>query len=400
MTYTPSEEILDKYADVLINYALNDYAGVKPGETVVLQVSECAKPMLHALYKTVLKAGANPIVQFLPDGLSRTFFECANDDQLAFFPEHLLRGRVQQADHFCSVIGEVDKHELKGVPPDKIMRRAQAFKPYRDWREEKENAGKLTWTYALYGTQAMADEVGSSLEEYWDQIIRACYLDEEDPVSSWKQTAQEIEEIKSWLDSLKIQEIRVVAENTDLTVRLGPGRKWLGASGRNIPSFEVFISPDWRGTNGHIQFTEPLYRYGNLIKRARLEFTDGIVTSFSAEEGEDVLKEMLKTENANKVGEFSLTDKRHSRITRFMGETLFDENVGGEHGNTHIAIGNAYKDSYPGDPSEVSDGQWQELGYNESVEHCDIVSTAPRVVTATLADGSQKVIYENGSFTL
>jgi len=400
MTYTPPQEILEKYADILINYALNDYAGVKPGQSVVLQVPECAKPMLVALYRATLKAGAHPIIQLLPDDLSRTFFELANEDQLTYFPDKLLRGRVEQADHFVSIIADVDKHELKGINPQKIMKRAQSFKLYREWREEKENAGKLTWTLALYGTQAMADEVGLSLEEYWQEIIQACYLDQEDPVSDWRRIGREIATIKNWLDGLMIQEVHVQSHDTDLKVRLGPQRKWLGASGRNIPSFELFISPDWRGTEGYIQFTEPLYRYGNLIKRARLEFKDGVVVNASAEEGEEVLKEMLKTEGADKVGEFSLTDKRHSRITKFMGETLFDENVGGEHGNTHIAIGSAYKDSYPGDPSTVSESEWNSMGYNESVEHCDIVSTAPRIVTATLADGSKKVIYENGSFTL
>jgi aminopeptidase len=59
-----------------------------------------------------------------------------------------------------------------------------------------------------------------------------------------------------------------------------------------------------------------------------------------------MLLEMISAENANKIGEFSLTDKRLSRITRFMADTLYDENVGGEYGNTHIAVGNAYKDSY------------------------------------------------------
>lgn len=98
------------------------------------------------------------------------------------------------------------------------------------------------------------------------------------------------------------------------------------------------------------------------------------------------------------VGEFSLTDRRLSRITKFMGETLFDENVGGEQGNTHIALGSAYKDSYTKDPSKVSKEQWEELGFNESSVHTDIVSTNKRKVTATLKDGSKKVIYENGEF--
>jgi aminopeptidase len=83
---------------------------------------------------------------------------------------------------------------------------------------------------------------------------------------------------------------------------------------------------------------------------------------------------MLKSVNANKVGEFSLTDSRFSRITHLMAETLYDENSGGQFGNTHLAIGSAYKDCYRGDVSAVPKAQWKKMGYNQSSEHTDIVS--------------------------
>jgi aminopeptidase len=109
---------------------------------------------------------------------------------------------------------------------------------------------------------------------------------------------------------------------------------------------------------------------------------------------------MVATENADKVGEFSLTDRRFSRITRFMAETLYDENVGGPFGNTHIALGKSYHDCYDGDPGTVSAEEWQRLGFNESTVHTDIVSTSDRAVTAKLRDGSTRVIYSGGEFQL
>ena len=110
---------------------------------------------------------------------------------------------------------------------------------------------------------------------------------------------------------------------------------------------------------------------------------------------------MIAQENADKVGEVSLTDKRHSRITKFMATTLFDENAGGEFGNTHIALGNAYKDTYPGDIANVSDEEWKEMGYNSCPKvHTDIVSTTNRTVTAILEDNSEKIIYADGKFKL
>ena len=120
----------------------------------------------------------------------------------------------------------------------------------------------------------------------------------------------------------------------------------------------------------------------------------------SADQNEAVLKEMIATEGADRVGEFSLTDKRLSRITRFMAHTLYDENVGGPFGNTHIALGRSYQDAYTGDPSGVAGEEWERLGFNNSSVHTDIVSTADRVVTARLRGGGERVIYRDGEFQL
>ena len=398
MSYQPSADLLDKYADVMINFALNSGEGVKPGEVVQLRVPEVAKPMLVALRRAVLKAGAHPLVLFTPDDFSREFFELASDEQLSFFAENYHRGTVDQIDHTVAILAETDKRELSGIPSSKIMAAQKAMKPYMDWRRAKESAGDYTWTLALYGTQAMADEVDMSLEDYWGEIIKACYLDEEAPAAKWQALYTELYATKAKLDALSIEKLHVEAEDTDLWVQIGADRKWLGGSGRNIPSFELFISPDWRGTSGRIQFTEPLYRYGSLIKGAYLEFENGCVTKATATEGEELLREMIAVENADKVGEFSLTDRRFSRITKFMGLTLYDENVGGQYGNTHVAVGAAYRDSYTGDAATVSDEQWADMGYNNSVVHTDIVATSNRVVAAHLTDGSTQVIYRDGEF--
>ncbi|MFA9288265.1 MAG: aminopeptidase [Weeksellaceae bacterium] len=398
--YVPSDEILKKYADVLIKFALWNGEGVKKGETVFLQVPESAKPMLTHLQTAVLESGAHPLIHYIPEDVSRNFYEHASDEQIDWAPKQYLLERVNTADHFVSLISTNDKFELKGVDSQKIMRSNKAGKFYMDARRDKEDAGKLTWTLALYGTEAMAAEAKMTLEEYWKQIIDACFLDEADPIAKWRQVFAEVTAIQAKLNALQIESVHVEGEDVDLHVKLGPERKWLGGSGRNIPSFELFISPDWRGTKGHIKFNQPLYRYGNLVRGVSLEFKDGKVVKATAEENEQLIKDMIAVENADKIGEFSLTDKRFSRITRFMAETLFDENIGGQYGNTHVALGMAYRDSFNGDVKSVKEEQWKEMGYNDSVIHTDIISTTDRTVTATLADGTQKVIYKDGMFTV
>jgi aminopeptidase len=396
--YVPSFKILEKYADVLVNFALGGGAGIKKGDVVFLQVPESAKPLLKALRIAVLKSGGNPIINYIPDDFSRDFFGYANDEQIKFFPAKYLKGKVDEMDHVLSVIAETNKYELKGIDPKKIMLSNLSRKPYIDWQNEKEHEGKMTWTLGLYGTPAMAKEVGMSLKEYWNQIIKGCYLDRPDPVKKWKETFDNIEKFRGRLNSMDIRKLRIIAPDTDLTIGIDKNRKWLGGDGRNIPSYEIFVSPNWRDTEGYISFSEPLYMYGNLMNGVKLVFKSGRVVKSSADMGESVLKEMIKVKGADRVGEFSLTDNRFSKISKFMGETLFDENAGGKYGNMHIALGSAYKDSYPGNMSKVRKEKWEEMGYNDSTLHTDIVSRTDRKVVAILAGGRKIVIYENGRF--
>jgi aminopeptidase len=405
MTYIPPQEILERYASVLVDFALGGGRGVQPGEVVRIVAPESAKPLYAELRRAVWRAGGHVIGSYQPDdeprmNLSRDFYDLAQDDQLDHFPAAYMRGLIDEMDHQVSVIADSDPHALEGVDPARIMRRGEAMRPLLDWRGEKENEGRFSWTLGLYGTPAMAAEAGMGEEEYWEQIVHACFLDQEDPIARWREVGHKLDEARARLDALEIERVHVEGEDVDLWVRIGERRRWLGGRGRNIPSFELFTSPDWRGTEGWIRFDQPLYRYGNLVKGIRLAFADGLVSEVSAEENEPILKEMIATEGADRVGEFSLTDRRFSRITRFMAQTLYDENVGGPFGNTHIALGRSYQDAYAGDPGEVAEEEWQRLGFNSSSVHTDIVSTTDRTVTAILRDGGERVIYRDGEFQL
>jgi aminopeptidase len=405
MPYVPSDVLLQRYADVLVNFALGGGNGIAEGDVVRVVAHESAKPLYAELRKAVWRSGGHVIGQYIPDdderfNFSKDFFDIANDDQVDFFPTRFMRGLVDEVDHQVSILSDADLHALEGVDPKRIMRNGLSMKPWMDWRTEKENAGKFSWTLGLYGTPAMAAEAGLSEEDYWQQIIYACFLDEDDPIARWRGVNNQITDYMERLNALPIDRLHIAGEDVDLRIALGERRQWVGGSGRNIPSFEIFTSPDWRGTEGWIRFNQPLYRYGNLVRDIRLEFADGRVTKAEAAENEAVLREMVATENADKVGEFSLTDSRFSRITHFMAQTLYDENVGGPFGNTHVALGKSYHDCYDGDRASVSKDEWERLGFNESSVHTDIVSTADRTVTATLTDGSERVIYADGRFQL
>ncbi|PIP53606.1 thermophilic metalloprotease (M29) superfamily [Candidatus Beckwithbacteria bacterium CG23_combo_of_CG06-09_8_20_14_all_34_8] len=405
MTYYPSQQILERYADVLINFALNSGKGVKKGEVVRITATESGKPLYLQLRKAVLKAGAHPMGNFLPDDdaiimPTRDFYNLASEEQLNFFPKKYIKGLVEQIDHTVSVISTHNKHVLQGIDPKKIMTVSKAMKPFTDWLFDKENKGKFTWTVGLFGTPEMAKEAELDLEQYWKQIIDGCFLNDPNPIAKWRQVSNNIEKIRTKLNQLKIDRVHVLGIDVDLWLTIGKKRLWNGGSGRNIPSFEIFTSPDWRETQGWIKFSQPLYIFGNLIKNVELEFKNGRVVKSKASKNENVLKEMIAQKNADKVGEFSLTDGRFSHITKFMAETLYDENVGGPQGNTHIALGRSYHDCFDGDPSKLNKNEWAKLGYNNSAIHTDIVSTTNRKVTAYLANGVEKIIYKDGVFSV
>lgn len=404
MTYVPAQEYLERYARLLVDYALGDdpAEGISRGDVVRVVGSDSSRPLYYEVCKAVWRSGGHVLHDYHLDdaerSLSRAFYELASEEQLDFFAEHYWKAVIDQADHLIGLISSNDPHALAGVDPARIMRNRKAHGPVRDWQQAKEDAGRFTWTAALYGTEAMAAEAQMPIADYWEQIAAACYLDETDPVSRWREINDQIQAHCSALTALPIERMHVEGEDADLWITLGEQRRWIGGGGRNIPSFEVFTTPDWRGTEGWIRFTEPLYAYGSLLKGIELEFREGRVVSSRASENENLLKEMIASDGADRVGEFSLTDARLSRITRFMAHTLYDENVGGRYGNTHLALGRGLRFAYDGDAGQVSEEEWERLGFNASVIHTDIVQTSDRTVTAVLRDGSEQVIYADGQF--
>jgi aminopeptidase len=404
MSYSPPQEILERYGEVMVNYGLGNGAGIRPGDVVGFVCPEDAKPLLLEVAKAVWRAGGHLIIDFRPAddaawNMQRAFYEIASGEQLEFYPDAHRRSYFDTIDHYLAVIAYRDPHSLAGIDPDKRSQYLRARGGELIHRFEKVKAGTLSWSGCLWGTEALAAEAGMSLEEYWEQIIHACYLDDPDPVSRWRATAAEIRQTVAWLDRLHIERLHVEADGTDLWVTIGEHRRWTGGESVNVPSFEIATSPDWRGVDGHIAFSEPLYLNGTVIRGVRLAFEAGEVVQASADEGEAELKALIATDpGAARIGEYSLTDGRHSRITRFMATTLYDENRGGPAGNTHLAVGRSMEEVYTGDAASAAPEQFAALGFNRSSIHVDIISTSDRTVTATLRDGSTKVIYAGGQF--
>lgn len=408
-SYTPSDKILEKYADLIVRFGMRTKDGgkLKKGSVIQYSIPEAAKPLAWHLQSAILKQGHNPIINYIPSNegkyqFNRGYFTEAKKAQLEHANDLQVKGLIEQIDGSIHILAETDPHALHDIDPKKVLAKSQAAKKGVNFRRRKIDEGKLMWTIALYGTDAMAKEAGLTTKQYWDQIIKACYLNEADPVKKWEEINRTVQKTAKKLTDMKIQKVHMVGEDADITLGIGSDRKWLAGGGNNIPSFEVFTSPKWQEVNGWIKLNQPHYRYGKKIEGIELWFKDGVVVKSKASKNHDLLKAMLKTPGGNRLGEFSLTDARLSKITKFMAEILYDENTGGKYGNTHVALGSAFRECYTGKANpKWKKSHWVDtLGFNNSVVHSDVISTTDRTVTATLEDGSEKVIYEKGKYTV
>lgn len=392
---------VEKYADVLLwGLFTSRSAPYAPGDVVLIQFELPALRLAEAVYSRLLDRGINPVPRLaLTTPMETAFYTKADEAQLVFQTpgQDVLHENLHGAMH---LLAPDNLTHLSGIDPKRIAAAAVARKPLRDILVRREEAGDFGWTLCLFPTAELARQAGMTSREYAAQVADACFLRESDPVAVWRRLYEEVNAIRAWLNSLKVDSLHIESEHVDLTVTPGEHRRWLGLSGHNIPSFEIFTSPDWRGTSGRYFADQPSFRSGNRIEGVRLTFKNGQVTEIKAEQGEDFARKQLGMDTgASRLGEFSLTDRRFSRIGRFMANTLYDENYGGQNGNCHVAVGSSYSDTYDGDPRELSTERKEALGFNDSALHWDLVNTEPKRVKAHLTDGHEVTIYDNGQFT-
>ena len=393
---------LEKYADVLIwGLTTARTQKFKKGDVILLRYELPALSLAETVYARLVGMGFNVIPRAgITPVMEKGFYALSNNRQLAFkVPgnEELYKG----LNGSIYLIAPACLTHLAGIDPKRIGKAAVAQKYLRDILDKREEHGLFSWTLCMYPTDELAKHAGMSIGDYTSQIAKAAFLNDKDPVAKWKGIYTEVQQIKKRLNSIKVLEYHIESANIDLVITPGEMRKWIGISGHNIPSFEIFLSPDWRGTKGVYYADQPSYRSGNLVKGLKLEFKGGRAVKIDADEGAVFARKQLSMDTgACQVGEFSLTDKRFSKIDRFMANTLFDENFGGKSGNCHIAVGASYSDTYSGDPAELNAEKKAVLGFNDSALHWDLVNTEKKRVSAKLKDGKSITIYENGSFII
>jgi aminopeptidase len=360
---------LAKLADVLVGYS----TAVQPGDTVQIEGNPTTAPLMREVYRAVVRAGGHAKAGLVVDETQETLLNEGSDEQLAWVPLD-RRWTVEHGDVWIVLDGPENTKHLTGVDPEKMARWLKGREPYQNRYLERDSLGEFRWVLCGYPTQASAQDASMSLGEFEELIYGAAFLDEDDPVAAWQTFGEELEAVGAFLETKR--ELRVVGEDTDLTVGVG-GRNWIRSKGmKNFPDGEVFTGPVETSVEGTIRFTFPAIIRGRQAEDVVLRFRGGEVVEATARRGEDFLREMIGMDDgARRVGEFAFGLNR--AVTEYTGSLLLDEKIGG---TVHLALGR----SVPGTGGE-----------NRSGLHWDIVCDL-RQGGEVYADG--ELIYREGAF--
>ncbi|WP_116107255.1 aminopeptidase [Lewinella sp. IMCC34191] len=364
MTHT---EYIDKYAHLLVNYCVS----LQPGERLFVASTTLAEPLMDALYRETLKAGGHMEVSLTTRGQAAAMREYGSPEQFAYLPT-LQQRAMEEFEAYIYVSAPFDLREPDPAPELKAARR-EAFKPMHDTYFARTADRRLKRSMCIYPTPALAEEAGMSEAEYTAFVFNACKLNEDDPKAAWLGVRSRQQKVVDHLNSCSTFQYRNERSDISFTTK---GRTWINSDGQtNMPSGEVYTSPEEDSVNGHIYFDYPAIRNGEEVRGVTLEVKDGEIQSWRAESGQDVLDETFAIEGTRRFGEAAIGTNYD--IDRFSKQILFDEKIGG---TVHMAVGQSYA---------------QAGGKNSSSVHWDMIANM-RDGGQVLADG--EVIYEDGRF--
>jgi aminopeptidase len=325
---------ISRWAKTLVNYCLD----VKPGETVQINATPAAEPLINEVYREVLRAGGHPIPAIRLGGLTETLLREGNDAQLQWInpADRLL---TEQVDCFLTISSETNTRQLAGVDPERQALRQRAQRELFHLRQNRPEGDDSRWCLTLYPTEAYAQDADMSLGDFSEFVYEACFLNSDDPAARWRELGERQQFYVDWLRDK--QNVHIVGPQTDLRLSIA-GRIFRNSDGkRNFPSGEFFTGPVEDSAQGHIHYTVPSSVNGRAVQDIHLTFRDGRVVEATAGQGQEFLDKMLDLdEGARFLGEFAFGN--NFGIQRPTRNILFDEKIGG---TVHLALGNSYPET-------------------------------------------------------
>ncbi|EIA7705006.1 aminopeptidase [Enterococcus faecalis] len=411
MTLENFNENLKKYARLIAETGVN----VQDNHTVVLQISVDQAPLARLITEEAYRLGAaEVIVQWSDETIQREFLAHAATDRIENVPQY----KIDQTDDWiakgASRISVVSSNPdaLAGVDAQRVAAfQAANGKALVNLRKATQ-ANKVSWTVVAAASEGWAAKVFPELatseeqvDALWNEIFKTIRIYEENPVIAWDIHDKKLQEKAAELNEQQFTALHYTAPGTDLTIGLPKNHLWEGAGSynargeefmANMPTEEVFTAPDSRRVDGYVSSTKPLSYAGTIISGMKFTFKDGKVVDFSAEQGEEALKNLLAIdEGAKHLGEVALVPDPSpiSQSGLIFYNTLFDENA-----SNHLAFGSAYAFNLQGG-TEMSEEELAEAGLNRSQTHVDFMVGSDKMnIDGIKEDGTIVPVFRNGDW--
>ena len=404
------EQKLSNYAELAVKVGVN----IQKNQFLYITAAVDNMDFVRLVTKKAYEAGARQVfVDLVDDELTRLRYELAPDDSFDFFPEWKKLERESLAEQNCAFMSIVSQSPdlLKGIDGTRIAAAqkaaAQALYKYREYAQ----SDKISWTVIAAPSQAWAAKVfpelpaSEQVAALWEAIFKATRADLQAPIDAWVTHNDTLHEKVEYLNAKKYAKLHYQAPGTNLTVALPDGHLWCGAGSVNVngtqfmanmPTEEVFTTPHRDGVDGYVSSSKPLSYGGNIIDNFKLTFENGRIVDVTAEQGEDILKSLVETdEGSHYLGEVALVPHESpiSASGLLFYNTLFDENA-----SNHFAIGSAYAFCLEGG-KEMSQEELAAHGLNRSLTHVDfMVGSAQMDIDGITADGQVEPIFRAGNW--
>ena len=396
-----NEELLDRYAELIVGFGAN----VQPDQVVAIEAALEAAPLVRRLARLAYERGARYVdVVYFDAAVKKIRIESAPEESLSWVPPWLGRRMLDLGDLDAARIvlsPLIPPGFLEGTDPgragrDRLPTVRELFKVVDD--------RSVAWTVSPFPTEKWAQRVFPELEPeeaveaLWRDVEHVCRLDEPDPVEAWRRRIDEIWQAASRLDELDLDALRFRGPGTDLTVALLPSSRFAKDGGAvttrtgvhhvpNLPTEELFTTPDPERTEGVVASTKPLDVGGSVVEGLRIRFEGGRAVDIEADENADTLRQRCATdEGAARLGEVALVDgkSRIGSLGRTFFNTLLDENAA-----SHVALGDAYS-------SPIADAA-DLPRINESEIHVDFMIGSDDVaVSGVTRDGDEVPLLVGG----